>query len=72
VRVKGAVRITITTPFQLGLLDDHSREKTEPLEFVEVARFTNADIGGWQVSYSYDAAGPRWRLLERDGARRDQ
>jgi hypothetical protein len=72
VRVKGAARITITNPFQLGLLDDHSREKTEPVEFVEVARLTKADIGGWQVSYSYDAAGPRWRLVERNGAPRDQ
>jgi hypothetical protein len=62
VRVKGEARIRVTNPFQLGLLDDRSREKTEPVEFVEVARFTKADVGGWQVSYSYDASGPRWRL----------
>ncbi len=49
----------LTNPFQLGLLDDRSREKTKPVEFVEVAWFTKADVGGWQVSYSYDAGGPR-------------
>ena len=72
VRVKGEARIKVTNPFRLGLLDDHSREKTEPVEFLEVARFMKADMGRWQVSYSYDAAGPRWRLVERDGVRRDQ
>jgi hypothetical protein len=63
VRVKGAAKIRVTNVFQLGLQGDPSKQKTEPLEFVEEARFTKDDFGGWRVSYGYDLR-PAWRLNE--------
>ena len=61
-----------TNAFQLGLLGDRSKEKAEPVDFVEQARLTKEQFGGWQVSYSYDARGPRWRLDDRDSSRGDR
>lgn len=64
VRVKGGLKIKATNVFQLGLLGDPAKQKPEPVEFVEEARFTKDDFGNWRVSYNYDRHGPRWRLDE--------
>jgi len=64
VRVAGGARIKVTNAFQMGLLDDHSRAETQPVEFVEEARFSRNDFGDWDVAYDY-SSGPEWR---RDGS----
>lgn len=64
VRVKGGAKIKLTNVFQLGLLGDPTKQKPEPMDFVEEARFTKDDFGKWRVSYNYDRKGPRWRLDE--------
>lgn len=69
VRVKGGVKIKPTSVFQLGL-GDPAKLKPESLEFVEEARFSKDDFGGWRVSYSYRGHGPSWRLDE-PGVSRD-
>jgi hypothetical protein len=69
VRFKGSARIRITNLFQMGLVDERAREKSEAVDFVEDARFTRGDFGTWVVSYPYTAYGPRWRLEESGGAR---
>jgi hypothetical protein len=62
IRVKGGVKIKLTSVFQLGPVGDRAKEQVQPLEFVEEARFAKDDFGGWRVSYGYDRQGPRWRL----------
>ena len=62
VRVRGSARIKVSSPFQLGIGDERSRAKTEPVDFVEEARFKQDGFGRWQAEYAYDPAGPRWRL----------
>lgn len=69
VRVKGWVKVKLTNAFQLGLLGGDAKKPSEPVEFVEEARFTNDDFGNWRVSYVYDVGGPRWRLSERASSR---
>lgn len=64
VRVKGGVKIKVTNAFQLGLLSGDAKRTSEPVEFVEEARFTKDDFGAWRVSYNYGTEGPRWRLDE--------
>jgi hypothetical protein len=66
VRVKGGAKIKLTNVFQLGVQGDPSKQKAEPLEFVEEARFTKDDFGQWRVSYHYDRQGPRWRRDESE------
>lgn len=62
VRLKGGVKIKLTTVFQLGLLGEDAKRPAEPVEFVEEARFTKDNFAKWGVSYSYDPRGPRWRF----------
>jgi len=64
VRVKGSAKIKLTNVFQLGLLGDRAKEKAEPVDFVEEARFVQDDFARWRVTYSYTSDGPRWRLNE--------
>jgi hypothetical protein len=64
VRVKGAVKIKPSNPFQFGLLSDHAKEPPPPVDFLVEARLTKDDFGNWRVSYHYDPQGPRWRLGE--------
>lgn len=66
VRVKGNATIQITSPFQLALVGDPRKAPAEAVDFAEAARLTKDDFGKWSVSYNYDAAGPRWRLENRD------
>jgi hypothetical protein len=61
VRVKGGARVRVTNVFQLGLIDEAARSKTQSVEFVEDARFSRDDFGDWQVTYDY-SSGPLWRL----------
>jgi hypothetical protein len=70
VRVKGAVKIKPTSPFQLGVVRDHSKEPESPVDFLVDARFTRDDFGHWRVWYDYDPHGPRWRLSEPGAIRR--
>lgn len=72
VRVKGGVKIKLTNAYQLGLLSPDSKRPSEPVDFVEEARFTRDNFGKWKVSYAYDPRGPRWRLDERGSSRGDQ
>jgi hypothetical protein len=62
VRVRGSARIKVSSPFQLGIGDERSRAKTEPVDFVQEARFKRDEFGRWQAEYAYDLAGPSWRL----------
>ena len=64
VRVKGNAKIRVTNVFQLGLLGDRAKEKAQPVEFVEEARFAKDDFGHWRVAFQYSAEGPKWRLDE--------
>ncbi len=68
VRVKGGVKVKLTSLFQLGLLGDHEKDPPTPMDFVEEARFTKDDFGGWRVSYNYDPS-PAWRINDRDLSR---
>lgn len=70
VRVKGAVKVKPTNPFQLGLLGDHAKEPPTPVDFVERADLTKDDFGNWRVLYDYDPHGPQWRLNEPGALRR--
>ena len=72
VRIKGAVKFKVTNVFQLGMTGDPRRLPTSAAEFVEEARLTKDDFGGWRVSYAYDPGGPRWRVddAERRGGAR--
>ena len=62
IRVKGAAKLKVTNAFQLALTGDPRKQLATPAEFVEEARLTEDDLGGWRVSYAYDPDGPRWRL----------
>jgi len=62
VRVKGGVKVKLTSVFQLGLLSGDANKVSEPIEFVEEARFTRDDFGKWRVSYNYDPHAAKWRL----------
>jgi hypothetical protein len=64
VRVKGRVKVKVTNIFQLGLLGDRAKDKAEPMDFVEEARFAKDDFDHWRATYHYAAEGPRWRLNE--------
>ncbi len=66
VRVRGNAKLQITSPFQLGLVGDPRKAPAEVVDFAEEARLIKDDFGKWGVSYNYDAAGPRWRLENRD------
>jgi hypothetical protein len=68
VRIKGATRLKVTNVFQLALSGDPRKQPATPADFVEEARLTKDDFGGWRVSYSYDPSGPRWRLEDRPAA----
>lgn len=70
VRMKGAVKIRLTNVFQLGLQADVRKEPATSVDFVEEARFTKDDFGGWRVSYAYEPSGARWRLDDIDAAPR--
>lgn len=72
VRVKGGVKVKLTNVFQLGLLSGDANKLSEPIEFVEEARFTKDDFGKWRVWYEYDPRAAKWRLDHRDGSRRDR
>ena len=51
------------TPFPLQTVLDvrKRREERSLMDFVEEARLTKDDFGGWRVSYAYDPDGPKWR-----------
>jgi hypothetical protein len=66
VRVKGGSKASLTGLLALTLADAATKQKAEPLEFVEEARFSKDDFGKWRVSYNYDRHGPRWRLGDVD------
>jgi len=66
VRVKGALKVPLTGLQQLALADAAAKQKLEPLEFIEEARFSTDDFGKWRVSYNYDRRGPSWRLTDVD------
>lgn len=68
VRVKGSVKIKVTNVFQLGLLGDRTKEKAQPVDLVEEARFAKDDFGNWRVTYGYAPDGLRWRVNEADGS----
>jgi len=60
VRIRGGAKIKVTNAFQLGLLDDRSRAATEPVEFMQDARFMTDEFGEWRVEYDY-SSDPGWR-----------
>jgi len=62
VRVKGTAKLKVTNPFQLGLVDEREREKTEAVDFIERAECTKDDFGTWRVTYDY-REGPEWRRV---------
>lgn len=62
VRVRGNARIKVTSLVQYGLVANARQAGADTVEFVEEARLSKDDFGNWRASYSYDAAGPRWRL----------
>lgn len=66
VRVKGGLKIKLTNALQLGLVGDDAKKPSEPVEFVDEARFTEDNFGKWRVAYSYDPRGPKWRLEDRN------
>jgi hypothetical protein len=66
VRVKGGTKARLAGLLVLTLADAAAKQKAEPLEFVEEARFSKDDFGKWRVSYNYDRHGPRWRLDDVD------
>jgi hypothetical protein len=68
VRVKGGVKSRLTGFLRLALADAVAKEKSQPLEFVEEARLSKDDFGGWRVTYNYDERGPRWRLEEPEAS----
>ncbi len=65
VRVKGGAKIRVTNVLQLALSGDPRKEPTTPADFVEEARLTKDDFGGWRVSYAYEPDGPKWRRDDR-------
>ena len=55
-----------------GAPQGDTQKASEPVEFVEEARFTKDDFGNWRVSYDYDSQIARWRLGDRAASRGDQ
>jgi hypothetical protein len=68
--VKGGAKAKLAGLLQLALVDAAAKEKAQLTEFVVEGRFSRDDFGGWRVSYTYDRAGPLWRLDLPEGSSR--
>lgn len=72
VRVQGSSKAKLTGFLALTLADAARNQKPQPVEFVEEARLSKDDFGGWRVTYKYDPAGPMWRLSSTEASRAAQ
>jgi hypothetical protein len=69
VRVKGSAKSKLNPFLMLALADATRKEKPQPVEFMEEARFSKDDFGKWRVAYTYDPGGPAWRVAEAEAHR---